>query len=1058
MKPFALLSALVLATTARAGDLVCASATDLPCSFGLEPLSVTPAPAGLDVQARLLRAGVPVADGELATVAVRLLHGADLICLEQHAKVPVVDSVINLKVGEDESACFTRAITERASLALQLCIDGGTTCMKPMSLGVSPYALKASFAHTAQTAARAEVAYYSHHALRLVADHDALVRRAIGTGYFDPARPTDSQLGAVLDAADIQALGDGAFLSWVAMGGEAARTLTLAAAAAQGGVVSLLRMGFDLAANAIRVDGGIVAEAVAQRVTFGVGELGNERTLDVHGDSEVGFLDSLAPIACGDGGFDVAGRSTSQSLIVSGQWLVNSGLAVNGPSTRISAGAASLRKTTVADFTDAGTGAVVVDGATEASEGVTVGGGLELVGPSGEVVSVALVPIAGSQDYELQLDPIRATARVSLELPTVFEKPVAFLNEAIFEDPSTITRCAEGFALTISAAGAKSCVDENECLGAGNLAPNSLCPEANKVCVNRKRTTQVEPVPASDPGYTCECAVGWVANSTGTCVAENECTTTRPERRHTCGPDLVCVDKPPGQGDEGRGYACVCPAGQLRSGDNCVSVDECSYVTFQNVAVAKPSWQSSTQEPGKSEAGLANDGNTSGVYPIAHTSTNERSPWWQVDLGEPMAIERVVLWRRTDCCSERLRDLDIKVSMGDATFASAIVAGSVAVPTTTTIPIQLNGARGRYVRVQMRDTGATRSLELGEVQVFVKRPEASPSGQTATCPRQSECVDTPTGHDCTCWAGFVKAGAGAGSTCTEINECTNGTAQCPANSTCTNLQPGASGACPARTICRPPPGGDATAGFGYACACSNGFQVSGDGNSCVDFDECANNPCGVGGSCTNQAPGYACKCAAGYRLTGAIGYAADGRATGLTCSPINECAESAPCGAGGACTDLATGYQCTCQNGYRVTGSLSFAGGTGPGSGVRCNPVNECAENPSICGKGTCTDLTPGYSCSCNAGYRSGGSLTYAADGTASGVKCEDLNECLYVNCCTKFANHHCKWGAGGNSTCTQLDCVNFDGSAVCRTYFDYAGASWGCPNDRSYDDGFTDL
>ncbi len=68
-----------------------------------------------------------------------------------------------------------------------------------------------------------------------------------------------------------------------------------------------------------------------------------------------------------------------------------------------------------------------------------------------------------------------------------------------------------------------------------------------------------------------------------------------------------------------------------------------------NVARGKNATQSSTGFGGP--ANLAVDGNTNGDYNVAKSTTHTLSspnPWWEVDLGEETAIDRVVLWNRTD--------------------------------------------------------------------------------------------------------------------------------------------------------------------------------------------------------------------------------------------------------------------------------------------------------------------------------------------------------------------------------------------------------------------------
>ena len=64
-------------------------------------------------------------------------------------------------------------------------------------------------------------------------------------------------------------------------------------------------------------------------------------------------------------------------------------------------------------------------------------------------------------------------------------------------------------------------------------------------------------------------------------------------------------------------------------------------------------WSGSTFCP----ASIAIDGLTDGTGGVceglAHSET-ENDPWWMVDLGVSIEIDRVVIWNRVNCCSERL--------------------------------------------------------------------------------------------------------------------------------------------------------------------------------------------------------------------------------------------------------------------------------------------------------------------------------------------------------------------------------------------------------------------
>ncbi len=73
-----------------------------------------------------------------------------------------------------------------------------------------------------------------------------------------------------------------------------------------------------------------------------------------------------------------------------------------------------------------------------------------------------------------------------------------------------------------------------------------------------------------------------------------------------------------------------------------------AFVGDKNVATAGTATQISTGFDGPAK--LAIDGNTDGNYQaksVSHTGDGN-DPWWEVDLGAPQTIDRIVLWNRTD--------------------------------------------------------------------------------------------------------------------------------------------------------------------------------------------------------------------------------------------------------------------------------------------------------------------------------------------------------------------------------------------------------------------------
>jgi len=152
-----------------------------------------------------------------------------------------------------------------------------------------------------------------------------------------------------------------------------------------------------------------------------------------------------------------------------------------------------------------------------------------------------------------------------------------------------------------------------------------------------------------------------------------------------------------------------------------------------NVALAGTATQSSTDYSG--DASRAIDGSTDGWFPdgsVTHTAGGaDSSPWWQVDLGQDHQIDEIVLWNRTDCCSERLSDFTVEVE----TSAGAIIdlgTYASAGPSDFRPDLPPGGVVGRIVRIQLLfDAGnpTERYLTLAEVQVYGTPAAEPPAGQ-----------------------------------------------------------------------------------------------------------------------------------------------------------------------------------------------------------------------------------------------------------------------------------------------------------------------------------------
>ena len=102
--------------------------------------------------------------------------------------------------------------------------------------------------------------------------------------------------------------------------------------------------------------------------------------------------------------------------------------------------------------------------------------------------------------------------------------------------------------------------------------------------------------------------------------------------------------------------------------------------------------------------------------PGFHTEKQDQ-PWWQVDLGAPRQVARVVIWNRAEC-PERARTLQVKLS-GDGRSWTTVYRhdGSMfqGVSDNKPLTVQLTNLTARFVRIQLRGNDF---LHLDEVEVF----------------------------------------------------------------------------------------------------------------------------------------------------------------------------------------------------------------------------------------------------------------------------------------------------------------------------------------------------
>merc|ERR1712173_100138 len=105
-------------------------------------------------------------------------------------------------------------------------------------------------------------------------------------------------------------------------------------------------------------------------------------------------------------------------------------------------------------------------------------------------------------------------------------------------------------------------------------------------------------------------------------------------------------------------------------------------------------------------------------------SGGERSPWLVIGYGTTVLVKRVEIFSREDCCGERTKNVEVRISNELPTSASQMFSGGsllgqFAGPATNGQHIIISGPTlsGRYVIVQM-DNGEGTSLNLKEVMAF----------------------------------------------------------------------------------------------------------------------------------------------------------------------------------------------------------------------------------------------------------------------------------------------------------------------------------------------------
>ncbi|PIK56741.1 putative fibrillin-2 isoform X3, partial [Apostichopus japonicus] len=182
---------------------------------------------------------------------------------------------------------------------------------------------------------------------------------------------------------------------------------------------------------------------------------------------------------------------------------------------------------------------------------------------------------------------------------------------------------------------------------------------------------------------------------------------------------------------------------------------------------------------------------------------------------------------------------------------------------------------------------------------------------------------------------------------------------------------------------------EGTAAFDAMCPHGIGYIPSRSPNVYSDIDECKMFPseC-IDGDCINTDGSFRCECGQGRRLD----------QTGKICQNINECIEQPNlCGRNSSCVDTIGSFQCICGEGFQT------------GRGGRCEDINECRRSRNLCAF-RCQNLPGSFRCTCPRGFAL----------TEDGRLCRDFDEC-------ESGENNCRYG-----------CRNLIGKFMCVCHEGY--------------------
>ncbi|XP_071487672.1 uncharacterized protein [Diadema antillarum] len=277
---------------------------------------------------------------------------------------------------------------------------------------------------------------------------------------------------------------------------------------------------------------------------------------------------------------------------------------------------------------------------------------------------------------------------------------------------------------------------------------------------------------------------------------------------------------------------------------------------------------------------------------------------------------------------------------------------------------------------------------------------------TNNCSPFADCVDSPGSYKCLCLDGY----RGTGVVCFDVDECDESSDNCTFGSRCVNTD------------------------GSFECPCLDGFNRTVNG-LCEDIDECSMDPCSQNAGCTNFNGSFGCKCRQFYQ------------GNGFACEDIDECLlQLDDCVQG--CVNSETGYTCTCGEGFELDSDNKS-----------CSDINEC-ETMDMC-ETACFNTEGSFVCNCSEGFML----------ESNERNCTDIDECMDHNICSKNAecsntvggfNCSCPAGYSGSgyiaNPCLNIDecvlsspcglnarCNDTEGSFTCSCFDGYTGNGFTC-------------